>query len=51
MKSVRDLVAWPQKEFVAGRKKKPQKEKEQGEMPCSKNCVDPFSRKYGFDLD
>jgi hypothetical protein len=26
--------------------------KEQGEKPCSENCVDPFvSPKIGFDLD
>jgi uncharacterized protein YbaR (Trm112 family) len=47
MKSVRDLVACPAKETRLALQKK----KEQGVMPCSKNCVDPFSRKYGFDLD
>jgi hypothetical protein len=26
--------------------------KEQGDKPCSKNCVDPISPKnFGFDLD
>jgi hypothetical protein len=29
-----------------------QNKKEQGEKPCSENCVDPFvSPKIGFDLD
>jgi hypothetical protein len=27
------------------------KKKEQGEKPCSKNCVDPISPKIGLDLD
>jgi hypothetical protein len=25
--------------------------KEQGDQPCSKNCVDPIFPKIGFDLD
>jgi hypothetical protein len=35
----------------AGREALRKTKKEQGDKPCSKNCVDPISRKIGFDLD